>query len=161
MQIISCSTLNAAIISNMVKKCLFAFLYVGDTNVTNCISRSHAYIPRSTTSVLLNLWLWAAHDICDGNKKNRSKNTLLNTHTATHTDFTRTAGDETLCSNKSESEILVFFKFKWYWHYYQRLQSLPFSKQTRKTFLSALQWSSYKFQLTFCTNNDGRFNSYS
>jgi len=57
------------------------FLYVGDTDITNCISRSHAYISRSTTSVFLNLWLWAAHDICDGNKKNRLKNTLLNTHT--------------------------------------------------------------------------------
>jgi len=82
MQIISCSTLNAVIISNMRKKYLFVFLYVGDSNITNCISRSHAYITRST-SVFLNLWLWAAHDICDGNKKNRLKNSLLNTHTHT------------------------------------------------------------------------------
>jgi len=157
MQIISCSTLNAVIISNMHKKYLFVFLYVGDSNITNCISRSHAYIPRFITLMFLNLWLWAAHDICDGNKKNRLKNTLLNTHT----NFTCRARDETLCSKKSGSEILVFFKFKWYWHYDQTLQSLPFSKQTTKTFLSALQWSSCKFQLTFCTNNDGRFNSYS
>jgi len=145
----------------MHKKYLFVFLYVGDSNITNCISRSHAYIPRSTTSVFLNLWLWTAHDICDGNKKNRLKNTLLNTHTATHTNLTRRAGNETLCSKKIGSEILVSFKFKWYWQCDQTLQSLLFSKQTTKTFLSALQWSSYKFQLTFCTNNDGRFNSYS
>lgn len=157
MQIISCSTLNAVIISSMRKKYLFVFLYVGDSNITNCISRSYAYIPRTTTSLFLNLWSWAAHDICNGNKKNTLENTLLNTHT----NFTRRAGEETLCNKKSGSEILVFFKFKWYWHYGQTLQSLPFSKQTIKTFLSTLQWSSYKFHLTFSTNNDGRFNYYS
>lgn len=119
MQVIYCSTLNAVIISNMHKKYLFVFLYVGDSNITNCISRSHAHIPKSTTSVFLNLWLRAAHDICDGNKKNRLKNTLLNTHTSTHTNFVRRAGDETVCSKKNGPEILVFFKFKWYWHYDQ------------------------------------------
>jgi len=112
----------------------FVFLHVGDSNITNCISRSQAHIPRSTTSVFLNLWLRAAHDVFDGNKKNRLKNTLLNTHTSTHTNFICRAGDETLCSRKNGPEILVFFKFKWYWHYDQILQSLPFSKLQKHSY---------------------------
>jgi len=139
MQIISCSILNAVIISNTLKSVYLSFFMLETLTLQTAYQDLNAYIPRSTTSVFLTLWLWAAHDICDGNKKNRFKNTLLNTHT----DFTRRAGDETLCSKKSGSEILVFFKFKWYWHYDQTLQSLPFSKQTTKTFLSDLQWSSY------------------
>jgi len=161
MQIISCSTLNAVIISNMHNKYLFVFLYVGDSNITNCISR---YIPRSTTSVFLNLWLWAAHDICDGNKKNRLKNTLLNTHTHTqpHTQILHAEQGmkhsvvrkvdliSWFSSSSNDTDIMTK-------HY--RVYHFP--KKTTKTFLSALQWSSYKFQLTFCINNDGRFNSYS
>jgi hypothetical protein len=39
--------------------------------------------PEVHTSLFLNLWLWAVHDICIGNKKSRLRNTLLNTQTHT------------------------------------------------------------------------------
>jgi hypothetical protein len=56
--------------------------------------------PEVHTSVFLNLWLWAVHDTWIGNKKSRLRNTLLNTHTVTHTNFIRTAEDKRLSNKK-------------------------------------------------------------